>query len=173
MTQANINTKARITGAAIAQAAAFALVMTTAQPASAQKMCIRQSLLNHDYCGAEGGKLQVPERAIGNFKGACAGHDACYSFAASDVVKAMERRYQKSMLSASAKEKREFLGSMAIAKTRCDAQFRSSMGAACNNVNPALRKQCGNAANAYFGAVTVAAWGAFNSSVDRAFTCRF
>jgi hypothetical protein len=167
------NSQGSIFGATFSVFAACALVIVTAQPALAQRNCIRQSLLNYDYCGAEGSKLRVPERAIGNFKGACAGHDACYSFAANDIVKEMERKYQKSMLGASAKEKREFLGRMAVVKTRCDIQFRRSMGTACRDVNPALRDACGNAANIYVGAVTVAAWGAFNNSVDTAFTCRF
>ncbi len=169
----DIESNLRNSQLATSVATAFALFVATTQPALAQKTCIRQSLLKHDYCGAEGSKLSVPERAIGNFKGACAGHDACYSFAASDIIKAMENKYQKSMLSASGKEKREFLGSMAKSKTRCDAQFRSSMGSACKQINPILRGQCRNAADAYYVAVTFAAWGAFSSSVDKAFTCRF
>lgn len=140
----------------------------------AQSTCIRQSLAKHDYCGAEGKKIigNVPDKLIGNFKGACAGHDACYSLGAENVVRAMENRYQQSMLSASKQQKAEFKAEMRSVKRSCDRAFLSDMQRACNRVSLTDRTKCNAAAATYYAGVSALATNAFESALDTAFTCR-
>jgi hypothetical protein len=153
---------------------ATALSISSISAVYAQSNCIRQSLANHDYCGAEGKKIigNVPDRMIGNFKGACAGHDACYSLGAENVVRAMENRYQMSMLSASSQQKAEFKQEMRTVKRSCDRAFLSDMQRACGRVNLLDRPKCSAAAMAYYAGVSLAAGKAFESALDTAFTCR-
>ena len=140
----------------------------------AQARCIRQSLMNHDYCGAEGAKLigNVPDRLIGEFKGACAGHDACYSLGAEQIVVHMERRFQQNMLSATRSQKSEFAGEMAQVKRDCDTRFLAGLNYACERVAPALQSSCRLAARTYYRGVDVFGARSFNQTFDEAFTCR-
>ncbi len=175
MTEAKVGTLscrpiARLTGLGIA----VAFSISSIGAVNAQSTCIRQSLAKHDYCGAEGSKIvgNVPDRMIGNFKGACAGHDACYSLGAENVVQAMENRYQMSMLSASPQQKTEFKREMRTVKRSCDKAFLSDMQRACSRVSLADRPKCNAAAATYYAGVSFLAGSAFEKALDTAFTCR-
>jgi hypothetical protein len=152
-----------------------ALALGMAQASEAHAKCIRQSLLNHDYCGAEAGKLKnlIPERPIGDFKGACAAHDVCYQFGGEEIVGLMEQRYKQSMLSATSKQKREFRSDIERIKVRCDKAFLSDMNRSCNRVISSLQLKCRDASALYFAAVrTRLGSNAFDQAIDQAFTCR-
>lgn len=140
----------------------------------AQARCIRQSLLNHDYCGIEGSKIgsKVPERVIGDFKGSCAGHDACYSLGAEQIVGMMERRYRQSMLSATKKQKKEFSSEISRIRSQCDSQFLFALNRSCNRVALSGQIKCREASGVYYVAVRALAGGAFEGALDQAFTCR-
>ena len=140
----------------------------------AQARCIRQSLVNHDYCGAEGAKLfgNVPDRLIGDFKGACAGHDACYSLGAESIVIRMERQFQQSMLSATSSQKAQFSGEIAQVKRNCDTRFLSGLNGACDRVAAASQASCRQAAKVYYWGVDKHGAKSFDTSLNEAFTCR-
>lgn len=153
---------------------ATALTINPMNVVQAQSACIRQSLANHDYCGAEGRKLlgNVPDRMIGDFKGACAGHDACYSLGAERVVNAMENRYRQSMLGADSAQKAEFRQEMSRIKRSCDRSFLSDMQRACSRVTLLDKPKCQAAAAVYHVGVDRLAGKAFEQALDSAFTCR-
>lgn len=151
-----------------------ALSICLAIPVQVQASCIRQSLMNHDYCGPEGSRVTylVPERVVGNFKRACAGHDACYAFGGEEVVAQMERRFQQSMLAANAEQKRVFRSEMQKIKSSCDQRFYSAMKSSCSQVLITKRPECLTAATGYYLAVSKFADRAFDQALNEAFTCR-
>lgn len=151
---------------------ALGLALLPIEQASAR--CIRQSLINHPYCGPEGNWKSnlVPERVFGDFKGSCAGHDACYSLGAEDIVYKMEQRYQQSMLGANRQQKADFRGDIARVKGGCDAQFQSGLNNACSRVEGAKQSVCMQSAKLYYFAVSKYGDKAFDDSLNEAFTCR-
>jgi hypothetical protein len=64
--------------------AAVPLTLAGFDRAAAQSGRIRESMANQVYCGSEAAKISrhVPDKPIGNFRGACATHDQCYASAA-------------------------------------------------------------------------------------------
>ncbi len=155
--------------------ASVCLVITTLMtPTELNAQCIRQSMMNHDYCGPEGSKLArlVPEKVIGNFKGACAAHDACYAFGGENIVRKMEGKYQKSMTSATKAEMDEFKKQISAIKKSCDRTFLSDLSASCKTVAIMLKAKCIEASVAYYSAVSLFAGKAFERAVAGAFTCR-
>jgi hypothetical protein len=136
----------------------------------ASSQCIRQSMSNHDYCGPEGRSISglIPDSALGNFKGACARHDQCYSFGASNVVREMEKKYRMSMLSADKEKKKEFKNRMNEVRRACDESFRGNLESSCDVGN----KNCRKAANIYYSSVSKLGHKWFEKAVDGAFTCR-
>jgi hypothetical protein len=157
----------------LAVTAVTALAIIPMGAANAQ--CIRQSLMNHDYCGAEAGKIKsyIPERPFGDFKGACAGHDACYQFGAESIVGMMEQRYRQTMLSATRAQKQEFRGEIDRIKSRCDRNFLSDMNRSCSRLASPVKDKCTQAASIYMIAVqSRLGKNAFLGAIDQAFTCR-
>lgn len=139
----------------------------------AQAGCIRQSLANSDYCGAAGTRSSaVPDRLIGDFRGACAGHDACYGFGAEEIVVQMENRLKKSMIGASREERSVFSSEAKSLKAQCDKKFLGDLLAACKRANLFARNECRKISLAYFGAVSAVGNKAFDRAVSEAFTCR-
>lgn len=151
-----------------------ASILCIVSTSSANASCIRQSLMKHDYCGPESSKVAylVPERVVGDFKGACAGHDACYAFGGEKVVAMMENRFQQSMLGASQEQKGLFREEMRRIKKSCDRQFNSDMRGACGRVVITGKPKCLTAATGYYFAVSKLADRAFDQALDEAFTCR-
>ena len=141
---------------------------------SAQSGCIRQTMMNQDYCGPQASRLRhlVPERPIGDFRAACAAHDQCYASGGEQIVRLMEGRYRMSLLRVTAAQRNEFRTEMRGMKAGCDIDFRRNMGAACHRVPITNRLQCHTAANVYLIAVAAVADRAFNQAVDAALTCR-
>ena len=135
--------------------------------------CIRQSLANSDYCGAAGTRsASVPDVLIGDFRGACSNHDACYGFGGETIVSQMENKFQKSMIGASREEKAAFASEMKRLRAECDRSLLSDLLAACSRVNVFTRGECKKIATYYFGAVRLGARPAFDRAVSEAFTCR-
>lgn len=143
----------------------FALLST---PVHAQ--CIRQSKPNHDYCGPEASKLArlVPDFALGNFRNACARHDACYQFGGEAIVRKMESRYRMSMISATSEQKREFRSDMRNLQKKCDRDFRSNLLEACRRFDI----NCRHNAQSYYTAVRALGSKWFSKATDNAFSCR-
>ena len=109
---------------------------------------------------------------FGDFKGACVGHDACYSLGAERVVGLLEDRYQQSMLSATREQKAEFRAEMSRVKRSCDRSFLKDLRSACGRVNVLERPRCEIASVAYYAGVNRLAGAAFDQAIDTAFTCR-
>ncbi len=141
----------------------------------AQSGCIRQTMMNQDYCGPQASRLRhlVPERPIGNFRAACAAHDQCYASGGEQIVRLMEGRYRMSLLRVTAEQRREFRTEMRGMKASCDIAFREDMGAACRSVSfGRARLACTTAANMYLLGVAAGANRAFDRAVEAALTCR-
>ena len=160
-----------------ALASVLALILfnvAASERASAQSGCIRQTMMNQDYCGSEASRLSrlAPERPIGNFRAACAAHDQCYASGGEKVVRLMEDRYRMSLLRVTPAQRNEFKTEMRGMKADCDIRFREDMGAACDRVPLGTRTACRTAANIYLLAVAAGATRAFNQAVDSALDCR-
>ena len=165
----------RLAKAAATMAFSLGAVGLALMPAAAANArCIRQSLINHPYCGPEGNwkSAVIPERVFGDFKGSCAGHDACYSLGAEDIVFRMEQRYQQNMLGANRQQKADFSGDIARVKNGCDTQFLSGLNNACSRVDGVKRSACLQSAKLYYYAVSKHGDAAFDDSLNEAFTCR-
>lgn len=154
--------------------AAVPLTLVGFDGAGAQSGCIRESMANQVYCGSEAMKISrhVPDKPIGNFRGACATHDQCYASGGVQVLRLMESRYHMSLLRPTPQQRNEFKTEARGIKAGCDIDFRQNMRAACRNVPSAIQTECNAAANVYFLAVAALADRAFEQAIDYAFTCR-
>jgi hypothetical protein len=150
------------------------LALLGSERAAAQSGCIRETMANQVYCGSEAVRVSryVPDRPIGDFRGACITHDQCYASGGAQIVRLMEGRYRMSLLRVTAEQRREFRAEMRGIKAGCDIDFRENMGAACRRVPAGIRAVCNTAANIYLLGVAAGADRAFDQAIDSAFTCR-
>ncbi|MCB1366871.1 MAG: hypothetical protein KDK00_03825 [Rhodobacteraceae bacterium] len=158
---------------------ALACSIFTIAPVGADEACIRQSLINHDYCGPEGrktlnrvGSFLVADNIFGPFKGACAAHDYCYQKGGEKIARAMEQKYRISMYQVSDAQFAEFEFEIDYLKSRCDWEFYMRLFKVCVKVPPGQILGCEAWAAAYYAGVTAFAGSAFRSSIESGFICK-
>jgi hypothetical protein len=154
--------------------AAVPLTLVGFDGAAAQSGCIRESMANQIYCGSESKKISrhVPDKPLGNFRGACATHDQCYASGGVQVLRLMESRYHMSLLRPTPQQRNEVKADAKRIKASCDSNFRQNMYAACRDVPFVIRDKCDGFAELYYVGVVKLAGDAFDQAIDYAFSCR-
>lgn len=141
--------------------------------------CIRQSFVNHDYCGPEASKIKylVPDRIFASFKGSCATHDFCYAEGGERIIEIIEEKYQISLQRGITNyiNSSEFYTDTIAIVNDCNETFKNDMLHQCREAKLTFRQEgvCVSAAFTYSGAVWALGKRHFERATRAAFACRF